>query len=207
MNISIRGQEIGTYDVVSDAGILLGHIIRVGRRWTGYDRHIGTFQGDDSATYRTFADAKTGAAEYYRDRTICNCGTLTCAGETLCPTCALQKRYDVPVCDVCGQYHWDTDSCPNTVDDTITGTAADCLEYGDTLPAQFFCDVCGTLCVETPGNITCPNCDRMRDDPHADVNVEFSRICLRCRQPIAAGNYCSGCAYSMFGRDGAAARS
>lgn len=40
----------------------------------------------------------------------------------------------------------------------------------------------------------------------ATLNVEVmpmlpsGRICLRCRKGIGAGNYCDGCAFSMFGR-------
>lgn len=119
MNISFRGQEIGTYNVTSEGGIVLGHIIRDLNRWIGYDLHIGTFQGDDSATYDTFAAAKDGARAFYANRSFCSCGTLTCAGETQCPYCAARADHIAP---------------SGEVSDAITGTAADAFECGDSLP-------------------------------------------------------------------------
>jgi hypothetical protein len=127
MNVAIIRQSAGVYNVVGTGNIVVGHIVRetsprsgnLTRNWIGYDKHIGTFQGEDGETYPTLAAAKNGAADYYAPRQFCSdgCGTLTCAGETYCPRCLVAFQL--------------LDRLPATVDDTITGTAADALEYGE----------------------------------------------------------------------------
>jgi hypothetical protein len=117
MDVTVEKVAAGNYNVLRGR-IVLGRIEKLSDGWAGYDKHIGTFQGEDDYRHKTFSDASLAAHAYYGAKDYCHggCGEIvsSCYG-AYCPLCN-PRRYS-----------------SDTVTDSITGGMADCMEYGDAL--------------------------------------------------------------------------